>query len=192
VKYEHVKDAAQDIALDVAQDLAEDVSGAAEDRSVKVLITPPEATNTGPGFNRGSVGGAQGCGFEERAGAHARTEGVISYSPRPLCVSPNSAVCFFLKFPPKNGRARLSSAPYLSAARQGAPGRKRLAPWSIPSAACETHANGFFIVAAVATSALWTFEALCWCGRPSGRGGRHVKGGHVKDAANAAFRRQKG
>ena len=117
MKYEHVKDAAQDIALDVAQDLAEDVSGAAEDRSVKVLITPPEATNTGPGFNRGSVGGAQGCGFEERAGAHARTEGVISYSPRPLCVSPNSAVCFFLKFPPKNGRARLSSAPYLSAAR---------------------------------------------------------------------------
>jgi len=32
------------------------------------LITPPEATNTGPGFNRGSGGGARGCGFfKERA-----------------------------------------------------------------------------------------------------------------------------
>ena len=31
------------------------------------------------------------------------------------------------------------------------------------------------------------FEALCWCGRPSGSGGRHAKGGHVKDAAIAAF-----
>ena len=27
----------------------------------------------------------------------------------------------------------------------------------------------------------------CWCGRPSGSGGRHVKGEHVKDAANADF-----
>ena len=26
----------------------------------------PEATNTGPGFNRGSGGGARGCGFKER------------------------------------------------------------------------------------------------------------------------------
>ena len=42
----------------------------------KALITPPEETNTGPGFNRGSGGGARGCGFEERGGAHARTEGV--------------------------------------------------------------------------------------------------------------------
>jgi len=39
------------------------------------LITPPEATNTGPGFNQGSGGGARGCGFEERVGAYARTEG---------------------------------------------------------------------------------------------------------------------
>jgi hypothetical protein len=37
--------------------------------------TPPGETNTGPGFNRGSGGGAQGCGFEERARASARTEG---------------------------------------------------------------------------------------------------------------------
>ena len=29
----------------------------------------------GPGFNRGSGGGARGCGFEEQAGAYARTEG---------------------------------------------------------------------------------------------------------------------
>ena len=27
------------------------------------------------------------------------------------------------------------------------------------------------------------FETCCWCGRPRGSGGRHVKGGHVKDAA---------
>jgi len=30
------------------------------------VLTPPEAANTGPGFNRGSGGGARGCGFEER------------------------------------------------------------------------------------------------------------------------------
>jgi len=34
--------------------------------------------------------------------------------------------------------------------------------------------------------ALWTFKVLCWCGRPSGSGGRHVKGGHVK----VIFKRQ--
>ena len=43
------------------------------------LITPPEATNTGPGFNRSpgaAPGGcARGCGFEERVGPYARTEG---------------------------------------------------------------------------------------------------------------------
>ena len=41
-----------------------------------MVVTPPEATNTGPGFNRGSGGGARarGCGFEERVGAYARTE----------------------------------------------------------------------------------------------------------------------
>ena len=38
------------------------------------LITPPEATNTGPGFNRGSGGGARGCSFEERVGFH-----ILSY-----------------------------------------------------------------------------------------------------------------
>jgi len=27
------------------------------------------------------------------------------------------------------------------------------------------------------------FETCCWCCRPSGSKGRHVKGGHVKDAA---------
>jgi len=31
------------------------------------------------------------------------------------------------------------------------------------------------------------FETLCWCGRLSGSGGRHVKGEHLKNAANAAF-----
>ena len=41
-----------------------------------VLVTPPEETNTGPGLNRGSGGGARGCGFEERVGVHARTGGI--------------------------------------------------------------------------------------------------------------------
>ena len=41
----------------------------------RVCGTPPEATNTGRGFNRGSGGGARGRGFEERVGAYARTEG---------------------------------------------------------------------------------------------------------------------
>ena len=50
------------------------------------VITPPEVTNTGPGFNRGSGGGARGCGFEERVGAYARAEGFVSYSPRSVCV----------------------------------------------------------------------------------------------------------
>ena len=40
-----------------------------------ILITPPEVANTGPGVNRGSGGGARGCGFEERVGVYARTEG---------------------------------------------------------------------------------------------------------------------
>ena len=50
----------------------------AVDRDFILFLHPPrkpEATNTGPGFNRGSGGGARGCGFEERVGAHARTEG---------------------------------------------------------------------------------------------------------------------
>ena len=37
------------------------------------VFTPPEVANTGPGVNRGSGGGARGCGFEERVGVHART-----------------------------------------------------------------------------------------------------------------------
>jgi len=44
------------------------------------MITPPEATNTGPGFNRWSGGGAQWCGFEKRVGAYALTEGGRSRS----------------------------------------------------------------------------------------------------------------
>ena len=49
------------------------------------FITPPEVTNTGPGFDRGSGGGARGCGFEERVGVRARTGGIIFYS-RFVCV----------------------------------------------------------------------------------------------------------
>ena len=44
------------------------------------FIIPPEVANTAPVFNRGSGGGARGCGFEERVGAHARLGGSISYS----------------------------------------------------------------------------------------------------------------
>ena len=41
-----------------------------------ILVTPPEVTNTGPSFNRGSGGGARGCGFGKRVGVHARSGGV--------------------------------------------------------------------------------------------------------------------
>ena len=51
------------------------------------LLLPPEATNMAPGFDRGSRGGARRCGFEERVGAYARTEGghFLCSSPRCLC-----------------------------------------------------------------------------------------------------------
>ena len=35
----------------------------------------PGSGEHGPGFNRGSGGGARECGFEERVGAYARAEG---------------------------------------------------------------------------------------------------------------------
>jgi len=38
--------------------------------------------------------------------------------------------------------------------------------------------NGFLIAARSLD-----VRSPCWCGRPSDSGGRHVKGGHVKDAA---------
>ena len=58
-----------------------------------VLVTPPEVTNTGPGFNRGSGGGARGCDFEERAGAYAHTEGDrIAHGP---CLYVCVCVCVF-------------------------------------------------------------------------------------------------
>ena len=41
--------------------------------------------------------------------------------------------------------------------------------------------NGFFIVARSLD-----VRSPCWCGRPSDSGGRHVKGEHVKDAAQGA------
>ena len=51
-----------------------------------MVFTPPEATNTGPGFYRGSGGGARGCDSEERVGAYARTEGGRFLSRRCLAV----------------------------------------------------------------------------------------------------------
>ena len=36
----------------------------------------PEVMNMGPISNRGSGGGARGCGFEERVGVHARIGGI--------------------------------------------------------------------------------------------------------------------
>ena len=62
-------------------------------------------------------------------------------------------------------------------------------PWPAPNCPPPPRPQGFFINGffIVAPGALWTFKALCCCGRPSDSGGRLVKGGHVKDAANAAF-----
>ena len=37
--------------------------------------TPGSGEHGNPVFNRGSGGGARVCGFEERVGVHARTEG---------------------------------------------------------------------------------------------------------------------
>ena len=65
------------------------------------LITPPEVTNTGPGFNRGSGGGARGRGFEERVGVHARTGGIHFAhftTERPLVVK-NRGTKLFRNFP---------------------------------------------------------------------------------------------
>ena len=61
------------------------------DLKLTVVIAPPEATNTGPGFNRGSGGGARGYPgvWLRRTGRgiqYALTEGVISYCPRCLSV----------------------------------------------------------------------------------------------------------
>jgi len=50
------------------------------------FITPPEVANTNPGVNRGSEGGARGCGFEGRVGVHARTGG-IQFAGYFVCVS---------------------------------------------------------------------------------------------------------
>ena len=37
------------------------------------FYTPGSGEHGNPVFNRGSGGGARGCGFEERVGVHART-----------------------------------------------------------------------------------------------------------------------
>ena len=39
------------------------------------IYTPGSGEHGNPVFNRGSGGGARGCGFEERVGVYARTEG---------------------------------------------------------------------------------------------------------------------
>ena len=39
------------------------------------FYTPGSGEHGNPVFNRGSGGGARGCGFEERVGVYARTEG---------------------------------------------------------------------------------------------------------------------
>jgi len=52
-----------------------------------LVATPPEATNMGPGFNRGSGGGARGCGFEERAG------GTCAYRGGSFPIAHDASVC---------------------------------------------------------------------------------------------------
>ena len=56
------------------------------------MITSPEVTNTGPGVNRGSGGGARGCGFEERVGVHTRTGGIHFLKPSSVCNSATTKV----------------------------------------------------------------------------------------------------
>ena len=60
-----------------------------------MLITPPEVANTGPGVNRGSGGGARGCGFEERVGVHARTGGIQFPIWLVLCVRLRTKVAVY-------------------------------------------------------------------------------------------------
>jgi len=60
------------------------------------FFTPPEATSTGLGFNRGSGAAAPGG----VAGAYAHTGGIVSYSPRPLSVYVSPLKWQFTFFPP--------------------------------------------------------------------------------------------
>ena len=55
------------------------------------FVKPPEATNTGPGFNRGSGGGARDVASKYGKGHMRVQRGVISYSPRCLCVIAHDA-----------------------------------------------------------------------------------------------------
>ena len=48
--------------------------------------TPGSGEHGNPVFNRGSGGGARGCGFEERVGVYARTEGGHFLYPFCPCV----------------------------------------------------------------------------------------------------------
>ena len=58
-----------------------------ENGAAERFFTSPEATNTGPGFNQGSGGGARGCDFEERVGAYiCAYRGWPFPSRRCLCV----------------------------------------------------------------------------------------------------------
>jgi len=45
-------------------------------KTVQSYYTPGSGEHGNPVFNRGSGGGARGCGFEERVGVHARSGGV--------------------------------------------------------------------------------------------------------------------
>ena len=92
-----MKDAAKYVVEDVMQYVAEDVLGAAEDGSVKVLITPPEATNTGPGLT-GGPGAAPGGVTSKNGQGHMRVWVLeVSYSSRCLrvcvCVCPGKKNC---------------------------------------------------------------------------------------------------
>ena len=59
-----------------------------------------------PGVNRGSGGGARGCGFEERVGVHARTGG-IRFHMASLCVCGTLNDGFFFKKRAAQKAARL-------------------------------------------------------------------------------------
>ena len=94
--------------------------------------------STGPGFNRGPGGGARGCGFEERAGAYARTEGDHSSSPRSLFVC--LSVCLSYRTIMAVGLFKSKSSTHFPAQFSNTP-NTRMPPPRFPWATRQIHAR---------------------------------------------------
>ena len=134
-----VKDAAQDVAEDVTQDLAEDVLGAAEDRSVKVLIVASVTFHLPPRFpwatreRRARQGrGAGRCGGRRGGRATGHGAGIGLRGPggaRPPRLATATAAVFVLcAAHPEIGAQLGSSAAFGSGYGQALPGVPRKAP----------------------------------------------------------------